>query len=122
MPEIVINVQNVSKTYGSLKAVCDLSFNVTANTCFGFLGPNGAGKSTMMKMIYAKCLRDERSDDMIDVFGFDPKNQELEIKYTAGVVPQDDNLDEELNVIDNLMIFSRFYGLAKNIAQQRISE
>lgn len=122
MSEIVINVKNVSKTYGSLKAVCDLTFQVNANTCFGFLGPNGAGKTTMMKMVYAKCLRDERSDDIIDVFGFDPKNQELEIKYTAGVVPQDDNLDEELNVIDNLMIFSRFYSMPKTAARKRISE
>jgi len=122
MSEIVINVKNVSKTYGSLKAVSNLSFNVPANFCFGFLGPNGAGKTTMMKMVYAKCLRDYCSDDTINVFGFDPKNQELEIKYIAGVVPQEDNLDEELNVIDNLMIFSRFYSLPKKSAYSRIDE
>ena len=52
MESLVIQVQNVSKTFGTLWAVNGLSFEVPEKSCFGFLGPNGAGKTTMMKMVY----------------------------------------------------------------------
>jgi lipooligosaccharide transport system ATP-binding protein len=122
MQPAVIEVQNVSKSFGSLKAVDNLSFSVQANTCFGFLGPNGAGKTTLMKMIYARCLRNQQADSKMDVFGYDPAGDELSIKYLSGVVPQEDNLDEELNVIQNLMLFGRFYNLPARQAAGRIDE
>ncbi|MHC4987579.1 MAG: ATP-binding cassette domain-containing protein, partial [Planctomycetota bacterium] len=76
METSVIQVQNVSKTFGTLQAVADLSFEVPEKTCFGFLGPNGAGKTTMMKMLYARALRDRGHESRIDVFGYDPADQE----------------------------------------------
>jgi lipooligosaccharide transport system ATP-binding protein len=100
--------------------VCDLSFEVEEGTCFGLLGPNGAGKTTMMKMLYGRSSRNWRSDGVIHVFGYDPARDELVIKYHSGVVPQENNLDEELNVIQNLMIYSKFYGLAGRVARERI--
>jgi lipooligosaccharide transport system ATP-binding protein len=121
MSNSVIKVKNVNKTYGSLAAVSDLSFEVEAGTCFGFLGPNGAGKSTMMKMLYGKCSRDKDCDGVIDVFGFDPRNNELAIKYLAGVVPQDNNLDDELDVTTNLYVYSKFYDIAADTAKSRIN-
>jgi len=116
----VIKVHNISKSFGRVCAVCDLSFEVEAGTCFGLLGPNGAGKTTMMKMIYGRSRRDDHDGGTIDIFGFDPAREELPIKSLSGVIPQENNLDEELNVIQNLMIYSKFYGLPGKVARERI--
>ena len=85
----VISAENISKTFGEVRAVRNLSFEVESATCFGFLGPNGAGKTTMMKMLYAKCTRDKNCAGRMDIFGFEPRTHELEIKYLSGVVPQE---------------------------------
>ena len=122
MGQPVIRVENVRKCFNSLCAVDGLSFAVEAGTCFGFLGPNGAGKTTLMKLLYARALRDDPQSTVIDVFGFDPQRQELDIKYISGVVPQEDNLDEELNVEQNLQLFARFYALSGRQAARRIDE
>ncbi len=116
----VIEVKNVSKNFGRVCAVCDLSFAVEEGSCFGLLGPNGAGKTTMMMMLYGRSRRNRPSDGSIHVFGHDPARDELAIKYLSGVVPQENNLDEELNVIQNLMIYSKFYGLPGKLARARI--
>jgi lipooligosaccharide transport system ATP-binding protein len=120
MNEPIITVEHVNKSYGKQKAVVDLSFTVNQSTCFGFLGPNGAGKTTMMKMIYGKCIRDNHTSSAINVFGCDPRTHELEIKYLSGVVPQENNLDDELNVTQNLLVYSKFYGMPRKKTQERI--
>lgn len=120
LPMKVIEVKNISKTYGKVCAVCGLSFEVEAGSCFGLLGPNGAGKTTMMKIIYGKATRDKGCQGTIDIFGYDPARDELAIKYLSGVVPQENNLDEELNVIQNLLIYARFYALPVRTARKRI--
>lgn len=120
MANNVIQVNQVCKSFSRLKAVDHLSFVVEEATCFGLLGPNGAGKTTMLKMIYAKALMDKDCGGSIRVFGFDPNKNELDIKALAGVVPQEDNLDEELNVTENLQIYARLYGIPKKTAAQRI--
>jgi lipooligosaccharide transport system ATP-binding protein len=122
MTNSVIQVENVSKTFGTLQAVKNLSFEVSDKTCFGFLGPNGAGKTTMMKMLYARAVRDTSQESTINIFGCDPNHQELQIKYFSGVVPQEDNLDEELNVLQNLLLFARFYKMPAFQARERAEE
>ena len=122
MESSVIQVENVSKTFGTLRAVDGLSFEVSEKSCFGFLGPNGAGKTTLMKMLYARVIRDDHAAGSINVFGYDPTHQELSIKYLSGVVPQEDNLDEELNVIQNLLLFARFYNMPTRQAKKRAEE
>ena len=117
----VVSVENISKTFGKVHAVCDLSFEVEGGTCFGFLGPNGAGKTTMMKMLYGMVAVDRHCGGRIDVCGYDPSREELAIKYLSGVVSQENNLDDELNVIENLMIYSKFYGLPSRVAKERIT-
>ncbi len=116
----VITVSGVNKTYGSFLAVNDMHFEVSESSCVGLLGPNGAGKSTMMKMIYGKARRDEKPASTLSVFGYDPKNQELNIKSLSGVVPQENNLDDELNVVQNLRIFSKLYGIPHYQSRHRI--
>jgi lipooligosaccharide transport system ATP-binding protein len=121
MTDNIITVKNISKSYGQVRAVRSLSFDVAPGTCFSCLGPNGAGKTTTMKMVYGKCTRDSDCEGTLEVLGFDPRQNELEIKCRSGVVSQDNNLDEELNVIQNLMLYSRFYNIPRHIAKKRIS-
>ena len=121
MQEKIIIVKNVSKAFPKVVALNNLSFEVEAQTCFGCLGPNGAGKTTMMKILYGKCTRDAKLPSQVSVFGYDPKDHELEIKYFSGVVPQDNNLDEEINVIQNLMVYSKFYHIPAKLALERIA-
>lgn len=120
MSETVIRVEHLYKTYGETRAVQDLSFEVRAKRCHAFLGPNGAGKTTAMKILYAKAKPDVHPETRINVLGYDPRREELEIKTLSGVVPQEDNLDEELNVQQNLQVFSRFYNLSQSVAAERI--
>lgn len=120
MTQLAITVKNISKRFGKVNAVANLSFEVEADTCYGFLGPNGAGKTTMMKMLYGKCTLENPAGSPIDVFGYNPVKDELAIKYLSGVVPQENNLDEELDVISNLMVYSRFYALPRKAATSRI--
>jgi lipooligosaccharide transport system ATP-binding protein len=122
MESHAIQAKNINKTFGTLRAVNGLSFEVPEKSCFGFLGPNGAGKTTMMKILYARAFRDASHDSYIDVFGYDPEHQQLQIKYLSGVVPQEDNLDEELNVIQNLLLFARFYKMPTQQARERTEE
>ncbi len=120
MAETIITVSNISKSFGKVQAVRNLSFRVEAGSCFGFLGPNGAGKTTAMKIIYGKSTRDPDGQSRVDIFGYDPATNELAIKYLSGVVQQEDNLDDELNVIQNLMIYARFYNMPGKTARERI--
>jgi len=122
MAEPVISINSVFKTFDDVKAVKGLSFEVPPAVCYGLLGPNGAGKSTMMRMIYGVCMRDAHPESSISVFGYDPQNSSLDIKAISGVVPQENNLDDELNVEQNLQIFARFYNIPKKQARQRIDE
>jgi len=121
MKDLAIKAENIVKTYQSLTAVDHLSFEIPRGICFGFLGPNGAGKTTMMKIIYGAATRDSCSTDTLLVFGHDPCRDELAIKYLSGIVPQEDNLDVELSVRENLVIYSKFYGLSSAAAQPRIA-
>jgi lipooligosaccharide transport system ATP-binding protein len=120
MSAVAISVKNVNKYFGRVCAVANLSFDVQADSCFGLLGPNGAGKTTMMKITYGKCTLDNSNGSSVEVFGYNPATDELAIKYLSGVVPQEDNLDDELNVVQNLRIYARFYALSDKTADERI--
>jgi lipooligosaccharide transport system ATP-binding protein len=122
MADAVIVFDKVHKSYRDVKAVDGVSFDVAPSTCFGLLGRNGAGKSTIMRLIYRKAERDPGPSGKVSVFGFDPERDELEIKCRSGVVPQDDNLDEELNVSQNLRVFARLYGIPAKRAESRMAE
>jgi lipooligosaccharide transport system ATP-binding protein len=122
MSDPVVHFENVHKSYRDTKAVAGVSFEVWPSTCFGLLGPNGAGKSTIMRLVYAKAQRDRQPEGRIKVFGLDPERAELAVKSRSGVVPQEDNLDEELTVEQNLLVFSRLYGIPKGPARSRIAE
>jgi lipooligosaccharide transport system ATP-binding protein len=115
----VISAKNLSKSYGDVAAVDRISFDVTAGEAFGLLGPNGAGKSTTMKMIGAVS---QRTDGELDILGMDPDTHGPEVRAHLGVVPQQDNLDEELRVRDNLIVYGRYFGLPMSYLRRKADE
>lgn len=117
--EYVISAQNLSKTYGDVTAVDDISFNVPAGEAFGLLGPNGAGKSTTMKMIGGVS---QRTSGRLTIMGLDPDQHGPEVRAHLGVVPQQDNLDEELRVRDNLLVYGRYFGLPMSYLRPKADE
>ena len=116
---IVIKAAGLSKKYKDITAVDNISFMVERGKCFGFLGPNGAGKSSTMKMIYG--LSPITGGDL-NVLGLDIKRDLSKIKAKLGVVPQENNLDPDLNVYENLIIYANYFGIAKDKAVEKTRE
>jgi lipooligosaccharide transport system ATP-binding protein len=119
--EAVITAEGLIKRYGELVAVAGIAFEVRRGECFGFLGPNGAGKTTTMKMIYRATSVDAGS---LRILGNEAHggHRDREIKRRLGVVPQEDNLDQDLSVRENLEVFARFYRLKRRESEQTIDE
>ena len=115
----VIRAENLTKVYGDFIAVNNISFEVPRGESFGLLGPNGAGKSTTMKMIAAVSTR---SSGNLEVLGMDPNTEGPAIRSQLGVVPQEDNLDQELRVRENLIAYGRFFGMPRAEASKRADE
>ncbi len=106
----IVTVKGLTKYYGSLKAVDNIDFEILRGECFGFLGPNGAGKTTVMRIIY--CFMPPTSGD-IKVFDVDVTKAPSQIKARIGVMPQDDNLDPDLTVLENLIVYARYFDILK---------
>ncbi len=119
MPAPVIEATGLTKRYGDFTAVDGIDFAIEPGEAFGFLGPNGAGKSTTMRMIAATSTR---TSGELSVLGFDPAEHGPEIRAQLGIVPQADQLDEELRVIDNLIIYGRYFGLPLPYVKRRAEE
>ena len=120
MNKVVIEVNHLGKTFKDIPAVNDLNFTVKQTEFTGILGPNGAGKTTTMKMLYGKVIRDKRTDTSVSVFGHDPLTNELQIKALSGIVPQENNLDTELNVYQNLKVYAILNGISNKELKIRI--
>lgn len=116
-PEAMIVAKSLTKKYGDFVAVDAVDFTVTRGESFGLLGPNGAGKSTTMKMIAATS---QRTGGELVILGKDPNHQGPEIRAHLGVVPQQDNLDRELKVWENLMVYGRYFGLSRKFLKSKI--
>ena len=120
MPDApLIEARDLTKRYGEFVAVDGIDFAVERGETFGFLGPNGAGKSSTMRMIGAVS---PASGGTLHVLGRDPERDGPEIRSRLGVVPQDDNLDLELDVGENLHVYGRFFGLPRDEIRRRTDE
>ena len=119
MAEPLIEALKLTKRYGEFVAVDGIEFTVARGETFGFLGPNGAGKSSTMRMIGAVS---PASDGTLRVLGLDPDRDGPAIRQRLGVVPQEDNLDQELDVGENLQVYGRFFGLPRDEIRRRIDE
>ncbi|HEX6710370.1 MAG TPA: ABC transporter ATP-binding protein [Rubrobacter sp.] len=117
--EATLVARALKKNYGDFEAVRGVDFRVSGRECFGFLGPNGAGKTTTMKMIYGAVIP---TGGELTVAGLDVYRHEREIKRRIGVVPQENNLDDELKVRENLLIYGRYYDLPRKVVMQRTDE
>ncbi len=117
--ESTLEARALKKSYGDFEAVKGVDFRVFGGECFGFLGPNGAGKTTTMKMIYGAVIP---TAGELAVAGLDVYHHEREIKRRIGVVPQENNLDDELKVRENLLIYGRYYDLPRKVVLQRTDE
>ncbi len=111
--------RGLKKSYSGFEAVKGVDFRVFGGECFGFLGPNGAGKTTTMKMIYGAVIP---TGGELAVAGLDVYDHEREIKRRIGVVPQENNLDDELKVEENLLIYGRYYDLPSKLVLRRAEE
>ena len=115
----LISANGLTKRFGEFTAVDDIDFAVEQGESFGFLGPNGAGKTSTMRMISAVS---PITDGTLSVLGLDPEQQGPQLRSRLGVVPQEDNLDQELTVYDNLMMYGRYFDLSRAVIRERIDE
>jgi lipooligosaccharide transport system ATP-binding protein len=115
----LIEARRLAKRFDDFTAVDAIDFAVRPGETFGFLGPNGAGKSSTMRMIGAVS---PRSGGELRVFGLDPDRDGPAIRQRLGVVPQQDNLDQELTVLENLLVYGRYFGLSKQLVRERAEE
>ena len=111
-----LEVHNLVKTFGPVRAVDDLSFAVAPGCIFGLLGPNGAGKSTTLKIL---TTLSRPSGGNACVLGFDVVKQPLEVRRRIASVIQETAVDLLLNVRDNLLTFARFHQIENQTAQRR---
>ncbi len=107
------------KAYGARMAVDGIDVEVARGECFGFLGPNGAGKTTTMRML--ACLS-SRDGGELQVLGMDPDREPRALKARLGVVPQEVNLDLELSVRENMLVYGRYFGIPGRRARARADE
>jgi lipooligosaccharide transport system ATP-binding protein len=115
----LIQATGLTKRFGEFTAVDGIDFSVEQGESFGFLGPNGAGKTSTMRMIGAVSPITEGT---LSVLGLDPMQQGPQLRSRLGVVPQEDNLDQELTVYDNLMMYGRYFDLSRAVIRERIDE
>jgi lipooligosaccharide transport system ATP-binding protein len=115
----LVEATGLTKRFGDFVAVDGIDFHIRKGEAFGFLGPNGAGKTSTMKMITTVS---PISEGTMTVFGHDPATEGAQIRSRLGVVPQDNNLDEELTVEENLYVYGRYHDLAKAVIRERTEE
>jgi lipooligosaccharide transport system ATP-binding protein len=115
----LIHAQGLTKRFGSFTAVGGIDFDVAPGEAFGFLGPNGAGKTSTMRMIGTVS---PVTAGKLTVFGLDPNHQGAKIRARLGVVPQADTLDNELSVLENLLIYGRYFDLSWSESRRRATE
>ena len=119
MPVPLITATGLTKHFDGTIAVDGIDFHVDRGESFGFLGPNGAGKTSAMRMIGAVS---PITAGKLSVLGLDPRSDGPELRSKLGVVPQEDNLDQELTVAENLFMYGRYFGLPKPVIEERIKE
>lgn len=117
--ESMISARGLRKSFGEFEAVKGIDVEVRKGEAFGFLGPNGAGKSSTMRMI---ATVSPVTGGELRILGMDPAADGPAIRSRLGVCPQEDTLDNELNVFDNLYVYGRYFGIDKATVRERADE
>jgi lipooligosaccharide transport system ATP-binding protein len=115
----LVHARGLTKRFGSFTAVDAVDFDIEAGEAFGFLGPNGAGKTSTMRMV--SCMSPV-SSGTLRVFGLDPERHGPAIRRRIGLVPQEDTLDVQLTVLDNLVVYGRYFDIPRRVVRQRAQE
>lgn len=108
--ECILKIENLSKNFNGFTALNGISCEIARGDFFGLIGPNGAGKSTLLKILCGTVIP---TGGRVWIAGLDLMQDGRKIKYKLGIVPQDDNLDEDLSVFENLIVYSMYFGIAK---------
>jgi len=116
---VAISVRGLSKSFGEIEAVRDVSFDVRTGEVFGFLGPNGAGKTTTINML---CTLSLPSSGAASVSGFDVVTQRDDVRRHIGLVFQDPTLDGYLTAEQNLRLHAELYGVEKQLVAPRMRQ
>lgn len=116
---VIIKTEKLVKRFKDLTAVDGVSLEIDEGECFGLLGPNGAGKTSLIRMITAVS---PYTSGRIWVLGKELNSHAREIKAALGIVPQLDNLDPDLTVLQNLLIFARYFDIPRAEARRRAME
>ena len=116
--DCILQIEHLSKFYGDLKAVDDISLKVKKGSLFSFLGMNGAGKSTTINII---CSILKKDSGKIYVNGYDLDKDVNKIKEEIGIVFQNSVLDNDLTVYQNLKVRASFYGFSKKEEKEKIN-
>lgn len=116
IPSLVIEANELSRDFGAVRALQNVSFTVSAGQVFGYLGPNGCGKTTTVRILTT--LIAPTSGD-VRVFGYDPKSEPLEIRKRVGLVQQEHSYEPYLSVLENLSLYGYLQGLSKVDAKSR---
>lgn len=115
----LISARGLVKRFGGFTAVAGIDVEVGPGESFGFLGPNGAGKSSTMRMI--GCVSPPTEGEL-RIFGLDPVRDGRTIRGRLGVVPQQDQLDAELTVEENLVVYGRYFDIPRAECRRRAAE
>lgn len=117
--EQLVHARDLTKRFGAFTAVDAVDFDIAPGEAFGFLGPNGAGKTSTMRMV--SCMSPVTSGTL-RVFGLDPATNGPAIRSRIGLVPQEDTLDLQLTVLDNLVVYGRYFDLPRKVVRQRAED
>ena len=115
----LVLASGLTKRFGDFVAVDGVDFAIARGESYGLLGPNGAGKTSTMRMI--ACMSPV-SGGVLRVLGLDPATDGARIRGRLGVVPQEDTLDLELTVLDNLMIYGRYFDMPRRVIRERAEQ
>jgi lipooligosaccharide transport system ATP-binding protein len=115
----VVVARALTKRFGEFEAVRGVDVDIEERECFGFLGPNGAGKTTTMRMI--SCTAPPTTG-VLTVLGLPAARRGRDIRRRMGVVPQENNLDEEVSVVDNLLIYAKYFDIPRRVARPSAEE
>ena len=115
----LLSARGLVKQFGNFRAVDGIDVSIERGESFGFLGPNGAGKTSTMRMISAVS---QPTAGEIRIFGLNPVSHGPEIRARLGVVPQEDTLELELSVMNNLLMFGRYFDIPRKVIRQRATE
>jgi ABC-2 type transport system ATP-binding protein len=119
MSEIAIRIENLTRDFGTVRALDNLSLEVPAGNIFGFLGPNGAGKTTTIRLLLGLL---EPTSGRVEVLGFDSSKQSDEVRARTGALLEHTGIYEQMSAEDNLEFYARIWRLPTAERQSRIKE